>query len=176
MPKTLITSALPYANGPLHLGHLLEYVQTDIYVRFLKSCGEEVTYVCADDTHGTPIELAARKAGVTPEQHVQRFFEEHQRDFREFDVQFDCYWSTNSPENKKYSTEIYERLKAAGDIDRREVEQFYCEVDKRFLPDRFVRGTCPNCKSPDQYGDVCEKCGKAYSPTELIDPKCALCG
>ncbi|HYV49469.1 MAG TPA: methionine--tRNA ligase [Myxococcaceae bacterium] len=174
--KTLITSALPYANGPIHLGHLVEYLQTDIYVRFLKSKGEEALYFCADDTHGTPIELNAQKQGKTPEQFIAVWFEEHQRAFADFGVQFDLYGSTNSEENRHYSGLIYERLKAAGDIDRRTVEQTYCETDKRFLPDRFVRGTCPNCKSPDQYGDVCEKCGKTYAPTDLIDPRCATCG
>jgi methionyl-tRNA synthetase len=174
--KLLITSALPYANGPIHLGHLVEYVQTDIYVRFLRSTGKDVIYLCADDTHGTPIELNAAKQGVAPEQFIAQFFEQHQADFRDFDVKFDCFWSTNSPENKHYAELIYERLKAAGDIDRRDVEQYYCPNDRRFLPDRFIRGTCPNCKSPDQYGDVCEVCGKAYSPTDLIEPRCALCG
>jgi methionyl-tRNA synthetase len=174
--RLLITSALPYANGPIHLGHLVEYVQTDIYVRFLRSSGKDVIYLCADDTHGTPIELNAAKQGVAPEQFVAQFFEQHQADFRDFDVKLDCFWSTNSPENKHYAELIYERLKAAGDIDRRDVEQYYCPNDRRFLPDRFIRGTCPNCKSPDQYGDVCEVCGKAYSPTDLIEPRCALCG
>src|SRR5712692_9100419 len=174
--RILITSALPYANGPIHLGHLVEYVQTDIYVRFLRSCGRDVIYLCADDTHGTPIELNAAKQGLTPEQLIAQFFEQHQADFRDFDVAFDSFWSTNSPENERYLELIYERLKAAGDIDRREVKQVNCHNDKRFLPDRYIRGICPNCKSPDQYGDVCEKCGKAYSPTDLIDPKCALCG
>jgi len=174
--KILITSALPYANGPIHIGHLVEYVQTDIYVRFLRSCGRDVIYLCADDTHGTPIELNAAKQGLKPEELVAQFYEQHQADFRDFQVAFDCFWSTNSEENRRYAELIYERLKAAGQIDRREVEQFYCPNDKRFLPDRYIRGICPNCKSPDQYGDVCEKCGKAYSPTDLIDPKCALCG
>jgi len=174
--KTLVTSALPYANGPIHLGHAVEYVQTDIYVRFLRSCGRDVVYFCADDTHGTPIELNAAKQGLSPDEFVGRFFEQHQKDFAALDVKFDLFWSTNSEENRRYAEEIYGRLKQAGDIDRRDVEQTYCEQDKRFLPDRFVRGTCPNCKSPDQYGDVCEKCGKTYAPTELLDPKCALCG
>ena len=174
--KLLITSALPYANGPIHVGHLVEYVQTDIYVRFLRSCGRNVIFLCADDTHGTPIELNAAKQGLPPEEFVALFFEQHQADFRDFDVKFDCFWTTNSPENKHYAELIYSRLKAAGDIDRREIEQYWCPKDRRFLPDRFIRGTCPNCKSPDQYGDVCEKCGKAYSPTDLIDPRCALCG
>ncbi len=174
--KTLITSALPYANGPIHLGHLVEYLQTDIYVRFLRSAGQDVLYFCADDTHGTPIELNAAKQGLSPEAFVERWYGEHRADFEAFGVQFDHYWSTNSPENRHYSELIYERLKAAGDIDRRSIEQTYCEVDKRFLPDRFVRGTCPNCQAPDQYGDVCEKCGKTYAPTDLIDPRCATCG
>jgi len=174
--RLLITSALPYANGPLHVGHMVEYVQTDIYVRFLRSCGRDVIYLCADDTHGTPIEVNAAKQGLPPEKFVAQFFEEHQRDFRDFDVQFDYFWSTNSPENQKYSNLIYERLKAAGDIERREVEQYYCPNDKRFLPDRYILGTCPNCKSPNQYGDICEVCGKAYSPTDLIEPRCAICG
>jgi methionyl-tRNA synthetase len=173
--KTLVTSALPYANGPIHLGHLVEYVQTDIYVRFLRSCGEDAIYLCADDTHGTPIELNAAKQGVKPEDFVQRFFESHQKDFSDFDIRFDKFWSTNSAENRHYAELIYSRLKAHGDIDRREIEQAYCEHDKRFLPDRFIRGTCPNCKAADQYGDACEKCGKAYAPTDLIDARCALC-
>ncbi|HZH03639.1 MAG TPA: methionine--tRNA ligase [Myxococcaceae bacterium] len=174
--KTLITSALPYANGPLHLGHMVEYVQTDIYVRFLRSCGEQVVYVCADDTHGTPIELNAAKEGVTPEAFVQRFFESHQEDMRRFDIGLDYFGSTHFPENRHYAELVYRRLKEAGQIDRREIEQTYCETDKRFLPDRFVKGTCPNCKSADQYGDVCEVCGKTYAPTDLIDPRCAICG
>ncbi|XXF75706.1 methionine--tRNA ligase [Myxococcaceae bacterium GXIMD 01537] len=174
--KILVTSALPYANGPLHLGHLVEYVQTDIYVRFLRSSGKDVVYFCADDTHGTPIEINAAKQGLKPEQFIARWHEEHQKDFQDFGVSVDYFHSTNSPENKQYAEYIYGKLKDAGDIDRRDVEQFYCEVDKRFLPDRFIKGTCPNCKAADQYGDACEKCGKAYSPTDLVEPKCALCG
>lgn len=174
--KTLVTSALPYANGPLHLGHVVEYVQTDILVRFLKSAGREVLYVCADDTHGTPIELSAARQGIPPEEYVASFWEQHRRDFRDLGISLDAFYTTHSPENRAYSELIYERLKAAGDIARRSVEQTYCEVDQRFLPDRFVRGTCPNCKSPDQYGDVCEVCGKTYTPADLIDPHCALCG
>src|SRR5438105_3876395 len=126
-PHVLVTSALPYANGPIHLGHLVEYVQTDIYVRFLRSSGQKAHYFCADDTHGTPIELNARKQGLSPEAFVARFHDEHRRDFAAFGVQFDEYGSTNSPENKHYSELIYERLKAAGDIEKREVEQTYCE-------------------------------------------------
>ncbi len=174
--KTLVTSALPYANGPLHLGHAVEYVQTDILVRFLRSTGRDVLYVCADDTHGTPIELSAARDGIPPEQYVASFWEQHRRDFQDLGIGLDAFYTTHSPENRAYAELIYGRLKEAGDIARRSVEQTYCEVDQRFLPDRFVRGTCPNCKSPDQYGDVCEVCGKTYTPADLIDPRCVLCG
>jgi methionyl-tRNA synthetase len=174
--KILVTSALPYANGPLHLGHAVEYVQTDILVRFLKSAGRDVLFVCADDTHGTPIELSAARQGVPPETYVASFWEQHRRDFADLGIALDAFYTTHSPENRAYAELIYGRLKEAGDIARRSVEQTYCEVDLRFLPDRFVRGTCPNCKSPDQYGDVCEVCGKTYTPADLIDPHCALCG
>jgi methionyl-tRNA synthetase len=174
--RFLITSALPYANGPIHLGHTVEYVQTDIYVRYLRSSGHEVTFVCADDTHGTPVELAAAKQGVTPEAFVAGFYEKHRADMAEFGISLDAFYTTHSPENRHYSELIYGRLKDAGDILRRPVRQTYCEVDRRFLPDRFVRGTCPNCKSKDQYGDACEVCGKTYRPDELIEPRCALCG
>jgi methionyl-tRNA synthetase len=174
--RVLITSALPYANGSIHLGHLVEYVQTDIYARFLRSCGQDAIYLCADDTHGTPIELNARKQGMSPEAFVAQFYEQHRKDFADFDIRFDEFWSTNSDENRQYAELIYGRLKEAGQIDRRDVEQTYCEQDRRFLPDRFVRGGCPNCGAPDQYGDVCEKCGKTYDPTELKDPRCHLCG
>jgi methionyl-tRNA synthetase len=174
--KTLVTSALPYANGPLHLGHAVEYVQTDILVRFLKSSGREVLYVCADDTHGTPIELSAARQGIPPETYVASFWEQHRRDFADLGIGLDAFYTTHSPENRAYAELIYGRLKEAGDIARRSVEQTYCEVDLRFLPDRFVRGTCPNCKSKDQYGDVCEVCGKTYTPADLIDPHCSLCG
>ncbi|WIG96470.1 methionine--tRNA ligase [Myxococcus sp. SDU36] len=174
--RILVTSALPYANGPVHIGHAVEYVQTDIYVRFLRSCGRDVVYFCADDTHGTPIELNAAKQGLKPEEFIARFHEEHQRDFRDLDIRFDCFHSTNSPENRHYAELIYGRLKEQGDIERRNIEQTYCEKDRRFLPDRFIKGTCPNCKAADQYGDACEKCGKAYAPTDLIDARCALCG
>ncbi len=174
--RTLVTCALPYANGPIHLGHMVEHIQTDIWVRFLRSCGEEVLFLCADDTHGTPIELNAAKAKVTPEEFVARFSVEHQKDFADFDVKFDAYHSTNSAENKHYVELIYGRLKDAGLIGRKDVEQAYDEKAQRFLPDRFIRGTCPNCKTPDQYGDACEKCGANYGPKELIDPKSAISG
>ncbi len=175
MTKTLVTSALPYANGSIHLGHLVEYLQTDIYVRFLRSCGEDVIYICADDTHGTPIEIKARSEGISPEQLVARIGEEHRRDFADFGVSFDHYDSTNSPENRKYAELIFERLKKGGYVEKRGMELNYCETDKRFLPDRYVKGTCPKCGAPDQYGDVCEKCGATYSPTDLKEPYCALC-
>ncbi|MBM7115191.1 methionine--tRNA ligase [Archangium primigenium] len=174
--RILVTSALPYANGPIHIGHLVEYVQTDIYVRFLRSCGKDVVYFCADDTHGTPIEINAAKQGLKPEEFIGRWYDAHQADFRDFGVSVDYFHSTNSPENKHYAELIYGRLKAHGDIEKRDIEQAYCETDKRFLPDRFIKGTCPNCKAADQYGDACEKCGKAYAPTDLVEPRCALCG
>ncbi|MBX7099921.1 MAG: methionine--tRNA ligase [Myxococcaceae bacterium] len=173
---TLVTCALPYANGSIHLGHMVEHVQTDIHVRFLRSTGEQVLFLCADDTHGTPIELAAMKQGVTPEAFIARFHEEHQKDFRDFDVVFDAYHSTNSPENKHYAELIYGRLKDQGFIERRDVEQAFDPKANRFLPDRFIRGTCPNCGATDQYGDGCEKCGATYSPKELKDPKSAISG
>ncbi len=173
---TLITCALPYANGPIHLGHMVEHVQTDIYVRFLRSCGEQVVFLCADDTHGTAIELSAEKAGVTPEQFIAGVSAQHQQDFKDFEVKFDFYHSTHSPENRFYAELIYGRLKEAGLFERKEVEQPYDPKAERFLPDRYVRGTCPNCKSPDQYGDACEKCLATYTPKELIDPRSAISG
>ena len=174
--RTLVTCALPYANGPVHLGHMVEHIQTDTWVRFLRSCGEDVVFLCADDTHGTPIELSAQKAGVRPEDFVARFHQEHQRDFADFDVRYDAYHSTNSPENKAYAELIYLRLKEAGLIARRDVEQAYDPKAARFLPDRFIRGTCPNCAAKDQYGDACEVCMKTYGPKDLKDPYSAISG
>jgi methionyl-tRNA synthetase len=174
--KYLVTPALPYANGPLHLGHAVEYVLCDVFVRYLRSAGHEVVFVCADDQHGTPVELSAARQGVSPETFVAGMWEQHRADFRDLGISLDTFHATNSPENKHYSELIYGRLKEAGDILRRPIRQTYCEVDRRFLPDRFVRGTCPNCKSPDQYGDACEVCGKTYRPEELISPRCAICG
>ena len=175
---TLITSALPYANGSIHLGHLVEYIQTDIFVRFLKMTGQDTVYMCADDTHGTPIEVNARRAGITPEELISRYYEEHQRDFADFHIAFDCFYSTNSPENRRHSEYIFERLRQQGQIVTRPVAQYYCEQDARFLPDRFIRGTCPNpkCGATEQYGDVCEVCGTTYNPTDLQDAHCAICG
>jgi methionyl-tRNA synthetase len=172
----LVTAALPYANGSIHLGHMVEHIQTDIYVRYLRSSGRNAVFLCADDTHGTPIEVAARKAGVSPEAFIARWQDEHQRDFKDFGIEHAYYGSTNYPENQRFADEIFQKLTAGGYIDKRAVEQYYCETDARFLPDRFIKGGCPNCKAADQYGDVCEVCGKTYSPTDLVDPKCALCG
>src|SRR3954462_3135411 len=174
--RILVTSALPYANGSIHLGHLVEYIQTDIWVRFQKMQGHEVHYVCADDTHGTPIMLRADKEGITPEQLVTRVYDEHRRDFHGFHVEFDNYYTTNSPENQAFCEDIYRRLDAEGLIAKRSVEQFYDPVKTMFLPDRYSKGECPNCHSKDQYGDSCEVCGKTYSPTDLIDPYSVISG
>ncbi len=151
---------------------------TDIYVRFLKMTGQDVVYMCADDTHGTPIEVNARRAGITPEELIGRYYDEHQRDFADFGIAFDCFYHTNSEENRRHSEYIFEQLRDQGHITKRPVAQYFCETDGRFLPDRFIRGTCPNpaCRAEDQYGDVCEVCGTTYNPTDLHDPRCALCG
>ncbi len=174
--KILVTSALPYANGPLHLGHLVEYIQTDIWVRFQKMRGHECWYVCADDTHGTPVMLRAQQEGISPEQLIGRMSAEHQRDFAEFGIGFDNYYSTHSDENREFVTEIYKRLSKAGHICKRTIKQAYDPVKHMFLPDRFIKGTCPRCGTPDQYGDSCENCGATYAPTELKNPVSALSG
>jgi methionyl-tRNA synthetase len=174
--KILVTSALPYANGSIHLGHLVEYIQTDIWVRFQKMQGNTCHYVCADDTHGTPIMLRAEKEGITPEQLIDRVWHEHKADFDGFHVAFDHYGSTNSNETKEYSQAIYRKLKAAGLIEVRSVEQFYDPVKNMFLPDRFIKGECPKCHAKDQYGDNCEACGTTYAPIELINPYSAVSG
>ncbi len=174
--KILVTSALPYANGPLHLGHLVEYIQTDIWVRFQKMRGHECYYVCADDTHGTPVMLRAQQEDIPPEKLIARMSEEHQRDFADFGIGFDNYYSTHSDENRELVTEIYRRLSKAGHISRRTIKQAYDPVKNMFLPDRFIKGTCPRCNTPDQYGDSCENCGATYSPTELKNPVSALSG
>ncbi|HNJ36196.1 MAG TPA: methionine--tRNA ligase, partial [Leptospiraceae bacterium] len=176
MRKLLVTSALPYANGPIHLGHLVETIQTDIWVRFQKLCGHEAYYFCADDTHGTPIMIAAKKAGKTPEEFTAEIQKQHYRDFNGFFINFDNYYTTNAPENREFSELIYEAAKKKGNIARKTIRQLYSEVDGMFLPDRFVKGTCPKCKSPEQYGDSCEVCGSTYSPTDLIDPKSTVSG
>ena len=174
--KILVTSALPYANAPLHLGHMLEQVQTDIWVRFQRSRGNHCRYVCADDAHGTAIMLSAEKQGVTPEAHIANIKALHEADSAGFHVSFDNYHSTHSPENKNWSETIFKRLEANGHIAVRSVVQAYDEVKGLFLADRFIKGTCPKCKTPDQYGDNCEACGATYSPTEVIDPVSALSG
>jgi len=175
--RILVTSALPYANGSIHLGHLVEYIQTDIWVRFQRMQADtEVYYVCADDTHGTPIMLRADKEGITPEQLIARVYGEHTRDFAGFHVAFDNYSTTNSPENQAFCEDIYNHLKAKDLIARRSVEQFYDPVKQMFLPDRYIKGECPNCHSKDQYGDSCEVCGTTYSPTDLINPYSAVSG
>jgi len=173
--KIVVTSALPYANGPIHIGHLVEYLQTDIWVRFQKMCGNECLYFCADDTHGTPVMISARAAGVTPEELIGRVYKEHQRDFDAFLVEFDNYYTTHSPENKCFIELIFNSLNKAGSIVKRNVEQAYCENCKMSLPDRYIRGTCPKCAAEDQYGDSCEVCGGTHRPTELINPRCATC-
>ena len=174
--KTLITSALIYANGPVHIGHMVEYIQTDIYVRFLKMSGRDAIYCGAEDTHGTPIEINAAKEGVSPEDFIDRWWKEHKRDYDNYLVDFDSYYSTNSPENKHYTELIFNRLKEKGHIYTKEIELTYCENCERYLPDRFVKGTCPNCGAQDQYGDVCEKCNTAYSTIDLLNPYCSICG
>jgi len=174
--RVLVTAALPYANGSIHIGHLVEYVMTDIYVRSLRLAGKEAFWICADDTHGTPIELNARKAGVTPEEFVARFATEHGEDFSAFEVDFDHFGSTNSETNRTWVHEIYGKLKDGGHVSKRVIEQLYDEQADRFLPDRFVKGTCPKCDTPDQYGDACESCGSTYGPTDLKDPVSAISG
>ncbi len=174
--KILVTSALPYANGSIHLGHLVEYIQTDIWVRFQKMRGHEVHYVCADDTHGTPIMLRAEKEGITPEQLIDRVWHEHYDDFAAFHVAFDHYGSTNSNETREFAQNIYRMLKANKLIEVRSIEQFYDPVKNMFLPDRFIKGECPKCGAKDQYGDNCEACGAAYAPTDLKNPYSAVSG
>jgi len=174
--KILVTSALPYANGSIHLGHLVEYIQTDIWVRFQKMQGHTVHYVCADDTHGTPIMLRAEKEGITPEALIDAVHKEHSTDFKEFLVEFDNYHSTNSSENKELAQTIYKALKANGKIASKTIEQYFDPVKNMFLPDRFIKGECPKCHAKDQYGDSCEVCGATYSPTELINPFSAVSG
>jgi methionyl-tRNA synthetase len=174
--RILITSALIYANGPVHIGHLVEYIQTDIYVRFLKLAGHDAFYCGAEDTHGTPIEINAAKEGVSPEEFVARWWKEHDEDYKLYNVRFDSYYSTNSPENRYYTELIFKRLQENGHIYTKEIELTYCEHCGRYLPDRYVKGTCPKCGAKDQYGDVCEKCNAAYATTDLVDPYCSICG
>lgn len=172
----LVTSALPYANGPIHLGHLVEYIQTDIWVRFQKMRGHACRYICADDAHGTPIMLRAEKEGLSPEALIARVKGEHERDFAGFHVEFDNYYSTHSEETRRLAWTIYDRLKARGLIDSRTIEQYYDPVKEMFLPDRFIKGECPKCHAKDQYGDSCEVCGATYAPTDLLNPYSAVSG
>ncbi|MCC4593832.1 methionine--tRNA ligase [Xanthomonas campestris pv. cannae] len=176
MTTALVTTALPYANGPLHLGHLVGYIQADIWVRARRLRGDRTWFVCADDTHGTPIMLAAEKAGVTPEDFIAAIQASHERDFAAFGVAFDHYDSTNSDANRALTEAFYAKLDAGGHIARRSVAQFYDPAKGMFLPDRYIKGICPNCGSADQYGDNCEVCGATYSPTELKEPKSVISG
>jgi methionyl-tRNA synthetase len=174
--RLLVTSALPYANGQIHIGHLVEYVQTDIWVRFQRMRGHEVHYVGADDTHGTPIMLRAEKEGLTPKELIANVWKEHKRDFDDFLISFDNYYTTDSPENEALSQSIYLKLREAGLIEKRAIEQAYDPVKEMFLPDRFIKGECPKCGAKDQYGDSCEKCGATYSPTDLKNPFSVVSG
>ncbi len=176
MRQILVTSALPYANGQIHIGHLVEYIQTDIWVRFQRMRGHEVHYVGADDTHGTPIMLRAEKEGISPQELIAKVWQEHKRDFDDFLISFDNYYSTDSAENKKLSEEIYLKLRDAGLIEKRAIEQAYDPVKEMFLPDRFIKGECPKCGAKDQYGDSCEKCGATYAPTDLKNPFSVVSG
>ena len=174
--KLLVTSALPYANAPIHIGHLVEYFQTDIWVRFQKAMGNECYYFCADDTHGTPIMIRAKSEGITPEELISRVQEEHTRDFAGFGIEFDNFYTTHSDENRQFSEMIYNRAHEKGSIIKKEIEQSYDEQEKMWLPDRYIQGTCPRCKSEDQYGDSCDSCGAHYQTTELIDPVSTVSG
>ena len=174
--KILVTSALPYANGSIHLGHLVEYIQTDIWVRFQKMRNNTCYYVCADDTHGTPIMLHADREGITPEQLIAQIELEHRADFDDFGVAFDNFHSTHSEENKQLAELIYLRLREAGHIGQRTITQAYDPVKNMFLSDRFIKGECPKCGAQDQYGDNCEACGATYSPPELKNARSVLSG
>ncbi|TCP95239.1 methionyl-tRNA synthetase [Cricetibacter osteomyelitidis] len=174
--QILVTCALPYANGPIHLGHMLEHIQADIWVRFQRMCGNEIHFVCADDAHGTPIMLKADQMGITPEQLIQDVQQSHMADFAGFNISFDNYHSTHSNENRELAEDIYNKLKSNGFIKNRTISQLFDPEKQMFLPDRFVKGTCPKCKTPDQYGDNCEVCSATYSPMDLIDPRSVVSG
>jgi methionyl-tRNA synthetase len=174
--RILVTSALPYANGQIHIVHLVEYIQTDIWVRFLRMQNHEIYYIGADDTHGTPIMLRAQSENISPQELIDRVWHEHKKDFDDFLISFDHYGSTNSPENQILSEEIYKSLRSADLIEKKSIEQAYDPVKGMFLPDRFIKGECPKCRSKDQYGDSCEKCGATYSPTDLINPFSVVSG
>ena len=174
--QILVTSALPYANGPIHLGHMLEYIQTDIWVRFQRLQQQRCFYVCADDAHGTAIMLKAEELGITPEALIEQVSAEHQRDFADFGISFDNYHSTHSEENRHFAELIYQRCRQAGHIETRTISQFYDPDKELFLADRFIKGSCPRCGAADQYGDNCEACGATYSPDQLIEPRSAISG
>ncbi len=174
--EILVTHALPYANGPLHIGHLLGYIQADIWVRARRMAGDTVHFVAADDVHGTPIMLAAEKAGVTPEAFIGGIYDSHVRDFKAFGIDHDFYYTTHSPENRELAEQVYRRLREGGHIASRSIRQLYDPVRRMFLPDRYVKGICPNCGTPDQYGDNCENCGATYAPTDLREPRSVLSG
>nr|NIP84263.1 class I tRNA ligase family protein [Planctomycetales bacterium] len=174
--QILVTAALPYANGPIHIGHLVEYIQTDIWVRFQKLRGHRCIYICADDTHGTAIMISARERGVSEEEFIAGMHAEHQRDFAGFEVQFDHYGSTHSPENRALCEQFWKSLRGAGLVREKHIEQLYDPEAETFLADRFVRGTCPQCHAQDQPGDNCSVCGRHYSPTELVDPVSKISG
>lgn len=174
--KTLVTTALPYANGAIHLGHLVEYIQADIWVRFQKLCGNDILFICGDDSHGTPIMISAQKQGISPEQLITQIRTEHMADFQDFHIEFDNYYTTHSPENQQLSTLIYKKLQERGDIFTRTIAQAYDPVANIFLPDRFVKGECPRCGAKDQYGDNCEACGATYSPMDLKNPVSVVSG
>ena len=174
--RLLVTSALPYANGSLHLGHMLEHIQTDIWVRYQKLVGNDCLYICGEDAHGTPIMVRAQKEGITPEKLIADMQQEHEADLNDFNIAFDNYYTTHSSENKAFAETTYQRLTENGDITSRTIEQAFDPEKNMFLPDRFVKGTCPRCHAEDQYGDNCEVCGATYSPTELINPQSTLSG
>ena len=174
--KIVVTSALPYANGDIHLGHLVEYLQTDFWVRFQKMRGNRCVYVCADDTHGSPVMIRARNEGISPEELIARSHAMHLKDFSDFEVAFDNYYTTNSPENKELSERIFASMEKSGAVTTRKAPQLWCEKCGMFLPDRFVKGTCPKCGAEGQYGDSCDKCGSTYAAEELGSPRCTVCG
>lgn len=176
--KILVTSALPYANGDIHIGHLVEYLQTDFWVRFQKMSGHECLYMCADDTHGTPVMISARQAGIEPEQLIEEKRALHMKDFAEFEIEFDHYSSTHSDENRELCEKIYASMEKNDCLSLKAIEQAYCDQCQMFLPDRFVKGTCPNkkCAAPNQYGDSCDVCSNTHSPTEMVDAVCTVCG
>ncbi|MEE9383587.1 MAG: methionine--tRNA ligase [Nannocystaceae bacterium] len=174
--KVLVTAALPYANGSIHLGHVFEAVQTDVYVRARKLAGDDVVFMWADDSHGTPVQARARKEGISPEELIEKAYDEHVAVYRDFGIGYDIFHTTHSDESRRRAGEIFQTMESSGHITTRDVEQFYCTRDNMFLPDRFVRGICPKCDAEDQYGDACERCGSIYASTELGHPRCSICG